>query len=436
MKKTLLILLTIIVLLGIGGYFYFNKTPAASQPEVLKPIGVVFRDFFPLGDTTTAPPEDNPIYTPPATSTPDEQTPSSRELLTQLSKFPVVGYGITEKEKEVVADPTLSVATTTTAKPPAIIKVPVIRYVEKATGHIFEREIPTGTETEISNTTIPGSQEVIVGKSTVIYRYIGTDGKEITSFAGILPIPESDGSLPVMKGTFLTPNIMSMSASPDLTKIFSLVSETAGVTGSISAFDGTSKTTPFLSRYHEWLGDWNSTDFITLTTKASGLAPGFAYLLDISHKNFSRLLGDIPGLTTSTSPDNKLVLYSVSGNKTFEMDLFDIASQQKKVVVKVSLPEKCVWSRASKWFICAVPEGILPAVYPDAWYQGKVNFSDSIWKTDVTANPVSNEVYNLFKEKRLSVDAVQLGLSADERYLYFINKTDGTLWQLELNQIN
>lgn len=429
--KKLLIISTIIVLLICGVYAYYSNTPIASQPEPLKSIGVAFRDFFPLGGEPVA----TDTTTPPDSTTPDTSEPlppvvEKVDPLVQLSTTPIAGFGFTSGEKTVTESASL-VATSTGIKK-SIVKISLIRYIEKATGHIFERELPGGSETQVANTTLPGAQEALVAGSTALYRYLDTNGHTIKTFSGILPTPEADGSFPEMKGTFLTDDTLAITLSPDLKKIFTLIPFDSGVMGNVSELDGTKKTKVFDSAFTEWLPQWVGATTVVLTTKASGLAPGFAYLLDTNKKSFSRLMGNISGLTTNTSPSVKYSLYSTSITGGFESNIFDVLSGSKIPLTKNTLPEKCTWSKTSLWVICAVPDTIPTGIYPDIWYQGRVSFTDTFWKIDAKTG-VAVFIESPFKDKKLSLDAINLALDPDESHLYFIDKTKENLWQLSLS---
>jgi hypothetical protein len=422
MKKVLLITATILVLILCGAYLYFNNTPIQNQPEPLQSVGVIFRDYFPLGgepvQTENQTPEEN---TEASNETPSD-TPIQQvaERLVQLSNFSISGFDFGSK--------ILTPATSTSQKK----TVPVLRYIEKATGHVFERELPTGTPTKIANTTIPGSHEAFLAGSTVIYRYLD-DGATIRTFAGTLPTPEEDGSLPEMKGVFFPDNISALTISPDQKKLFYILPFDTGVLGNMSEPDGTKKIKLFDSAFSGWLTQWQNQNTITLTTKASGVAPGYAYLLDVTKKTYSRLLGDIPGLTTLVSPNSKYVLYSESVQNGFLTKIYNVVEGTSIPLAKGTLPEKCVWSSASDFIICAIPETIPGGLYPDVWYQGKTSFIDTFWQIN-PATGSSNFIQSPFEEKRLSIDAISLRLDQEKSHIYFINKNDETLWQLSLTE--
>jgi len=429
MKKTLIIIVIVLVALFVGGYFYFSKTPVAEQPEALKPIGVVYKEFFPLGGEPALPNNEVPVEN---NETPSEETPTDtptvHEKITKLSDFPTAGYGFGVKDKKIIDVASDEIAGI--KEKSHIEKVPVVRYVEKGTGHVYERELPDGVQTKISNTTIPGIQEAFVLGNTVVFRFLD-DSNVIRTFSGLLPKPEADGSLPEMKGAFLPDNIGSLSVNPINTKIFTLKSN-ENAEGVISDPDGTKRVKVFDSAFHSWLSSWISTENIILTTKASAHADGYVYSLNTTTKTLSRILGNIPGLTTLVSPNGKYMLYSSGINNGIETNIYDIASQSKISLSTTTIPEKCVWSKTNNWFICGTPDGIAPGLYPDIWYQGKISFVDSIWKID-RANGVANKVSSPFDEKNLSLDSINLSLDSKEENLYLLDKNEENLWQISLS---
>jgi hypothetical protein len=130
----------------------------------------------------------------------------------------------------------------------------------------------------------------------------------------------------------------------------------------------------------EWLVSWPKEGTITLTTKPSATIPGFLYFLNSQTGNFSRVIGNINGLTTKTNRDASEVLYSDSLSGTPKLYLLNVKSGERKLLLWNTLPEKCLWSNTDvKIVYCAVPKGFPTGDYPDAWYQGLVNFTDDIW---------------------------------------------------------
>ena len=205
-----------------------------------------------------------------------------------------------------------------------------------------------------------------------------------------------------------------------------LVGENAvGVTYS---FKSNTKVQVFDSPFTEWLSFWPKDNLITVTTKPSANVPGFMYAINPDKKDFNKILGNINGLTTLTSPDGKMVLY---GDNNLSLNIFNIKTGNSTLLGIKTLPEKCTWNKISDTIYCAVPKFIDRAQYPDSWYQGKVSFSDELWKIDAI-----NENTTMIADPVLisgeNIDAIKLSLDKNQNYLFFVNKKDSYLWELNL----
>ena len=168
---------------------------------------------------------------------------------------------------------------------------------------------------------------------------------------------------------------------------------------------------------------------ITLTTKPSSDVPGYMYAIDPNKKDFNKILGDISGLTTLTSPNGKLTLY---GNSSLSLNVYNISTGEITPLIVRTLPEKCTWNKTSTIVYCAVPKSISGALYPDAWYRGEVSFMDDVWKIDIE-NGNANIVLDPTSILGEGLDGIKLTQDENENYLFFVNKKDSYLWRLELN---
>ncbi|MBP9711601.1 MAG: hypothetical protein KBD55_01025 [Candidatus Pacebacteria bacterium] len=406
-------------------------------------------------DTSTTPEENlgflsriNPFNTRPSSQTnsgdnnqPNEpviedETPIIPESnLKQISSMPIAGYSIFQKEI-LLETPTLETNTTEVAPvktskkvtPPKTEFVPMVRYVAKEDGNIFQSFLKNVEERRFSNTVIPKIYEAFFGNSgqTVLMRYLKSDDKTIETFVGNLP-KEILGQEPVqnneVKGTFLPENITSMSLSQDSSKLFYLFN--VGEAGIGINYDLVSKKTQILnSPFTEWLSQYPNSKMISLTTKPSGLVQGYMYKLDIGTKSLNRVLGGINGLTTLTSPNGKLIIFA---DANLSLNLYSIETGETKSLGLRTIPDKCVWGKNSDMVYCATPVSIPQATYPDSWYMGETSFRDQIWRIDIsTINTV------LISSLSDATDAINLSLDQNEDYLLFINKNNSFLWELSL----
>lgn len=465
-KRTFIFLIIVIVVavLAVLGFLYLRS--GTTPGEVITDGTNFFSRLNPFG--TTIPPAGE---TPPVDVSgyvPETLPPALKVKLRKVSSMPVAGFGSFMKERlkslplpDVPATPEQNefgnqsnqsnkeeplVAPAPIApkdKKPIIDKKPVapatefalaLRYVERETGNIYQTFADKIEERRFSTTIIPQVHEAHFGNKaqSVVMRYLQSDDTTIETFVGALPkeyLGADTNTTNEIKGYFLPENVADVSISPDGTRAFYLFGAGENMVGTILDLLTGKKTQVFESAFTEWLAWWSNAKLISLTTKASAFAPGHMYSLDSSTKNFTRTLGGISGLTTLTSPDAKLVLTSDSN---LSLSLYQKDSKESINLGLRTLPEKCVWGKGSDVAYCAVPQTIESGLYPDSWYQGEISFTDQIWKIDTATLNTS------FIEDPLQVvgggeiDAIKLALDSDEEYLFFVNKKDSFLWELEL----
>lgn len=306
---------------------------------------------------------------------------------------------------------------------PTVEVVPSLRYVERVTGHIYQMYLDTKTVTKISNSTIPGIYEAIFDSkaSSLLYRYLSEDNKTISSYLATL-----GGT----KGEFLPTNIIDISLSPDKNQFFYLTKNTGGVSGSIRSFVENKKTQVFTSPYSEWLSQWVSASNIFLTTKASSSVNGSLFNLNTTNGTLKKVFGGMKGLTTLANKDGSMILYSYSNGSEPELGLFNIKDHSTINLNVSGLSEKCVWGDDNITIYCATPKNVF-GKQPDSWYQGTTSFEDSF----VKINSVTGEVSNIAEGDSLGgelIDVTHPFLDKENKLLFFINKKDGTFWQLDL----
>lgn len=307
-----------------------------------------------------------------------------------------------------------------------------LRRVDKATGNIYETRLDNMEETRVTNTTIPKIYEALWGnnENSLLLRYLRDDGETIETFTSKI-IAGADGKEGSLLGTFLPSDIKSIAVSPKKDKIFYLNVVSGEAQGTVMDTVLGKKGIVFRYPFTEWLPDWPADNTITLVTKPSGKTFGFMYSITPAGGNLTKILGDIRGLTALMSPDSKKVLYSESAGNFFALNLYDVGSAETVAQSARTLSDKCVWSQDNDVFYCAVPLNPPQSLYPDSWYQGLVSFSDVLVRVDAGAGSMTV----LVDPKEFAgeeIDAVNLTLSKNEDYLFFINKKDGASWALEM----
>jgi len=452
----LLIIILTIAIIAFFGFLYFHQnttSPAGNN------TGTNFiSQFNPFGNNKPTTPSNT---TPPVDISGNEipTAPEATVKLKKISSMPIAGFTVFSKERlkdMPVAtstvppiDSTTAPATTTkkTTKPipPPTEFMPALRYVERATGNIYQTFADKIEERKFSTTIIPMVYEAFFGNNgeSVIMRYLKANAKTIITFVGTLPkefLGADTADNNEIKGTFLPENTKDVSLSGDAKSLFYLFSSGDNgdrVIGTTLNFLNNKKIQVFDSPFTEWLSQFSNSKMITFTTKPASLVPGYMYALDPGNKNynFHQVLGNINGLTTLTSPNGKLVLYSDDG---LALKVYHPDTKVSDVLGVKTLAEKCVWNKTNDAVYCGVPKSIADGQYPDSWYQGEVSFSDQIWKIDIKtekaiviadltavggpASPAGGE----------DIDSVKLMLDDGENYLFFVNKKDSFLWELGL----
>ena len=71
-------------------------------------------------------------------------------------------------------------------------------------------------------------------------------------------------------------------------------------------------------------------------------------------------------------------------------------------------------------------------LYPDSWYQGEISFFDQLWRIDVKTGNTSMLADPGNTIGAEEIDGIKLALDEGENYLFFVNKKNSILWELEL----
>ena len=434
----LLIIVLVVIMASILGFFYFYQ-PTNQNGDDTGGGTNFFVDFLPFGKSKNTTPTDE---TPPTDISGYEPTETDITdlILKKVSSFPIAGYGVYMKERfkdeQIVAQAEQLDERGRLIKPipPSTEFVPTLRYVNKITGNIYQTFADKMDERIFSSTTIPKVYEAYFGNKgeSVIMRYLKESNDTIETFLRTLPKEVLGGdttSSDEVRGSFLPENISDMSVSPDASKIFYLFNTGENAIGVTLSLSTNTKVQVFDSPFREWLSFWPNDKMITITTKPSSNVPGFMYAINPERKDFNKILGGINGLTTLTSPNGKLVLY---GNNNLSLGIFDIDTGSSSFLGIKTLPEKCVWGMASDIIYCAVPKYTNQTGYPDSWYQGEVSFSDEIWEIDATSGNTTIILDPITIEGGEEVDAVKLNMDEGQNYLFFVNKKDSYLWELDI----
>lgn len=413
MKKILFLIIIILALTG--GIFYYQKNKSDSSGEKTGMIQTL-KDFFPSSASRKIL-ENLPFGT--STENGEQQTEGENKLNLNTEFQPISQNQISGAS--VVMGQTREKKTS-------------VWYLEKETGYVFSYQPETGKKEQLSNTTWPGSLEVYWGQTksgpAFILRRIKNSITE-NYLAQIDSKKSASTSLSELTGLNLPINIYSLTVSPSKEQYFYLTTSSEGSVGYIGSFlRNSSPIKIFDSPYSKWQVTWPEENNIIFHTPAQVNQDGFVYSFNIKTRSFERIFGSIKGLTSLFSPDTKKILFA--GND-LKLNLKYSSNGATPITLGIStIPEKCLWTKDSLKIYCSVPNNLPIGSYPDDWYQGGVNFSDSFWLID-TKTGTTKQIYNPENAlEKYKIDGINLFLTKNEDYLFVTNKTDGSLWQLKL----
>lgn len=405
-KKTTYIIIFVflgLVLLGLVGYYFISRDAGdgTSKPNV-------FRNFFPFGGNENT--ENNTGTTTPEVGGGEIEKPVDFVAkLRKLSSEPVAGAG------------TLDVKAGT-----------IVRYIEKATGHIFEVELFSPRQGRISNTTIPQAYDAIWGNknNSLMARYLKDDNRTIETY-----------SLTVKDTATSTENMITGISFPEKiadisvfgSSVFYLVQNAPYSYGYISNFDGKNIKQIWNYPISELLSQYVNSKTVALTTKPEETTEGFLYFVDTGNGAMKKILGNIMGLSTLVSDDATKVFY-LNQADTPQVYSYNLKDNTTEQLTPATFPEKCAWSKKNKNIVyCAVPDEYLSNKTLTSWYRGQIQLNDDIWKYDLENN-TSTIVMGLSSESGESIDVIKPILSEGDQYLIFVNKKDNSLWSLDLSK--
>lgn len=230
-------------------------------------------------------------------------------------------------------------------------------------------------------------------------------------------------------GSFLGPNILQM--IPIKTGgVFMLTKTATGSKGTtrIQTNGKDAIKEVYASPLTEWLPYDIGKNILVLATKPSGVVLGYAYYFDTALQTYTKITGDIKGLTVLPNSDGTTVLIGgILEGKGLRLGVFNKSTQMTNTSLVATLPEKCAFKTLVIAF-CGVPVTLPNGTYPDDWYKNVVGFTDTLTRFDTTTGAKADleaptDLY--------SFDYTYLSFDPSNRYLLFVDKKTGVLWSYD-----
>lgn len=420
MKKLLITLVIIILLAAVGwAYWYFLmgpvQAPQTPAPQTKTPVSFtpINRPGSGKGNTTATSTSGGqganrvPMSTPPA---------MGFSALRLISDAPVGGY-----------------TASTTASSTSVI------WVDRGRGNVYRANLASTSVDTLSNTVVPKIFNAIWNKNATAF--VGSlleDSSLVPSsiYAELMKLSSTskDQLAPYeLRGKNLPGKVLAYATSPDKTKLAYISSENGNAVAYISSFNGQGAAKLFTVPMTQISVSWPSDSVIAISTKASLRYAGYLYFINPKSGIWTKILGPLTGLSSAVSADGKRVLYSYSDGGRITTKIFNVSAATSTDAVITTLAEKCAWSSSVKdAAYCAVPNEIGEG-YPDSWYIGSSAGSDKVWQINATTGEV-RLVSSVVNEADRSIDAYRLSLDPKDRFLFFMNKNDLSLWSLELSK--
>ncbi|MDO8569324.1 MAG: hypothetical protein Q7R89_00855 [bacterium] len=412
MKKTIIIIITILIvaLAAFFGWYLLIRNPETPLSETIGnilPFGQGDNTNIPvppIGDSSTS--FDNSQEKPFGT----DEFGSPTAGLFRLSNTPVAG-AVTFKRGTVT----------------------IVRYVDRATGHIYDTNLATLTKTKVTNQTLPKIYEAYFRPdgNAVLLRSLKDDSDVVENLTLTLTPPKGTSTDPLyaVSSILLRGDINSVAIGSGNNLLYTQQDTSSIIT---SAFNGTGIKTLLTSPFTDWRLATAGNNLVVYT-KASADASGFAYTLNTSSKAFTKILGPLNGLIVIPDASGNRVLYSYVGNDKTSLLAKNLTKNTLTEILPATLAEKCIWSvKKAGILFCGAPIDSPGPLEPDGWYRGTTHFSDRIWLFDTNI-----DIAQALAEPRtvfgVDIDLVEPKLSPDEDYLIFINKIDLSLWALKLD---
>ena len=310
----------------------------------------------------------------------------------------------------------------------------IVRYVDRATGHIYDADLATLAKTKIANQTLPKIYEAHFRPdgNAVLVRSLKDDSDVVENLVLTLTPPKSTSTdtLYSVSSAPVRGNINTIAVGSGNTLFYSLRDTSSIVSATFSgAGDKTLLTSPFT--------DWRlaaAGESLIVHTKASANASGFAYKLGTSNGVLTKILGPLNGLAVIPNVSGNRVLYSYVENNKTRLFAKNLTNNTLSEILPTTIAEKCIWSvKQIDTVFCGAPIDGLGPNEPDDWYRGATHFSDSIWLFNTGAE-FAQVLSEPETEFGVDLDLVEPQLSPDEDYLVFINRTDLSLWALKLDR--
>ncbi len=413
-KGRLIRIILVILIIGMAGFMVIRNNSLKKQLDSGQITEITAKDFLPFGNNDGSTIGD--IIRDILPGGGDEgdsavNTTGYPELIAEN----VAGSIIVRRDDEIAGE------TGVDAKGNKIYdQIDAIRYVSRENGYIYDYIPKYSNSYLISDTALPRVlfADFSPDGNRVLFRYLDADMITEKSVLGTL----GRDSVKI-----LPDNIISFDFAKDGEFIYISKNQNGS---SIFMEKSAKDELVYSSPISEWHVKFINKEKLLLTTKATELAPGFAYTLDLKNKKLTKIWGNLNGLTTKVSPDGNYILRAVTEQSGPVMSTYNLKDGTMRQLGKMGLVEKCSWSSDETIFTCAVPKSFDNVLYPDAWYSGEIETNDGIVRY-TTMNLNAREMSQISSDAQNPIDVWKTSINNSGNLISFINKKNMSLWSYE-----
>jgi hypothetical protein len=292
-----------------------------------------------------------------------------------------------------------------------------VRYVERGTGYVYEIELLTETEKQLSLITVPQTTEAVFSpEGGSVALYTDENGVRRVKILDLLFREDTEESL-----SMLQQGAQDVAFKNEETLYYAVEANgmTLGYTYDVAKESATQVLTVPLTGV-EML--WGSEGNIYTYSKPAAEMDGYLYQV------VSGVLKPIQngGLGLVSLVLNDDVIYSVITNGVYATKMASGGDVYDQGVFM--LQEKCTpdpLQERGAW--CAAPLGSVPASFVEEWYKGELVSEDQLWLSDLPSGKSSLKA-DLSKLARRAIDVNGIAVSERGDNLILRNKIDGALW--------
>lgn len=291
--------------------------------------------------------------------------------------------------------------------------------VEAGTGHIYAIDIATGVENRISNITIPTANRAVVSGDATFAVVAKNDGQ-----GGLTVISLPHGST-TLDSFEIDADAFSFSLTSD-NKLLYASHVGSAVAAYVYDLETRTETTLFNIPFREativWGKSTNSVHYVYPRT--SSQLEGYLYAVK------SGVLRRMPasGYGLSATGNDSYALFTVRSGDGYLTRAYEADPEGTTDIGFSFLPEKCAF--INNGALCGLSSTSYDNNSPDNWYSGEVSHSDGLWYLDLK----TKETFFVLDMENTSgrmLDVTKPEVAQDASALFFINKTDQSLWIYE-----